>query len=189
MFAMLAWSIWNQRNKVRCQEPSCSLHLLAQNTKDLLQEFKLVQPIPPQPVAVPHARWKPPLVDFVKVNVDEAVFADKDKSIGIMKDSGITLALDIGFHKVVVEGDLKAVMMVLRKAMEIFTRDGLLFEDIRFSSTLFTKLHYSHTKRERNTVAYSLEKCDLHVSDVVVWMEDVPLNVVSVLQANLAHIH
>lgn len=36
MFAMLAWSIWNQRNKVRCQEPNCSLHLLAQIAKDLL---------------------------------------------------------------------------------------------------------------------------------------------------------
>nr|POE46101.1 hypothetical protein CFP56_34159 [Quercus suber] len=82
MFAMLAW---NQRNKVRRQEPSCSLHLLAQTAKDLLQEFKSVQPIPPQPVAVPRARWKPPSEDFVKVNVDGAVFADEDKSgIGIV---------------------------------------------------------------------------------------------------------
>nr|POE46102.1 hypothetical protein CFP56_34160 [Quercus suber] len=82
MFAMLAW---NQRNKVRRQEPSCSLHLLAQTAKDHLQEFKSVQPIPPQPVAVPRARWKPPSEDFVKVNVDGAVFADEDKSgIGLV---------------------------------------------------------------------------------------------------------
>lgn len=85
MFAMLAWSIWNQRNKVRRQEPNCSLHLLAQIAKDLLWEFKSVQPIPPQPVVVPCARWKPPSDDFVKVNVNRAVFADEDKSgIGIV---------------------------------------------------------------------------------------------------------
>ena len=29
LFAMLAWSIWNQCKKVRRQEPNCLLHLLA----------------------------------------------------------------------------------------------------------------------------------------------------------------
>lgn len=44
-----------------------------------------MQPIPPQPIVVPRARWKPPSVDFVKVNVNRAVFADEDKSgIGIV---------------------------------------------------------------------------------------------------------
>lgn len=85
MFAMLAWAIWNQHNNVRRQEPSCSLHLLAQTSKDLLQEFKSMQPIPPPLVAVPHARWKPPSADFVKINVDEVVFTDEDKSgIGVV---------------------------------------------------------------------------------------------------------
>ena len=68
-------------------------------------------------------------------------------------------------------------------------QEGFLIEDIRFSLRLFTKLHYSHTKREGNIVVHSLARYALHVFDVVVWMEDVPLNVISVLQADLAHIH
>ena len=129
MFAMLAWVIWNQRNKVRLQQPSYSLHLLAQTTRDLLQEFKSVQPIPSPPVVVRCARWKPPLVDLVKINIDGVVFPDENKSgigvvirnhegqvlasqslklhqvysLGVIEamavHSGITLASEIGFHK------------------------------------------------------------------------------------------
>ena len=44
-----------------------------------------MQPNPPPPVAVLRARWKPPSADFVKINVDEAVFTNKDKSsIGVV---------------------------------------------------------------------------------------------------------
>ena len=103
--------------------------------------------------------------------------------------SGIILASDIGFHKVVVEGDSKVVMMVLQQGREILKPNGLLIEDIRLSSTIFTQLHYSHTKREGDKVAYSLARYALHVFDVVVWIEDVPPQVVSILQADLANIH
>ena len=127
-----------------------------------------MQPIPPPPVAILHACWKPPSVDFVKINVDGAVFPDENKfgigvvirnhegqvlasqslklhqaySPGLIEDivvySGIILASDIGFHKVVVEGDSKVVMMVLQHGREILKPNGLLIEDIRLSSTIFT---------------------------------------------------
>ena len=44
-----------------------------------------MQPIPPPLVAVLRPCWKPPLVDFVKINVDRAVFHDENKSgIGVV---------------------------------------------------------------------------------------------------------
>lgn len=44
-----------------------------------------MQPILPHLVVVLWACWKPPSKDFVKVNVDGAVFANEDKSgIGIV---------------------------------------------------------------------------------------------------------
>ena len=87
------------------------------------------------------------------------------------------------------ENDSKAVVTVLQKGIEILTHDGLLVEDIRFSLRHFTKSHYSQIKREGNMVAHSLARYALHVSDVVVWMEGIPSNVVSVLQADLAHFY
>ena len=38
----------------------------------------------------------------------------------------------------------------------------------------FSKLHYSHVKRERNIVAHVLAHFALTVLDYSVWMEDVP---------------
>ena len=44
-----------------------------------------MQSIPLPPVVVPRARWKPPSADFVKINVDEVVFLDENKSgIGVV---------------------------------------------------------------------------------------------------------
>ncbi|KAL0000463.1 hypothetical protein SO802_014244 [Lithocarpus litseifolius] len=121
MFAMLAWAIWIQRNKVLAS-----------------QSLKL------------HQAYIPGVIEAIAVH------------------SGITLASDIGFHKAVVEGDSKVVMTVLQQGREILTPDGLLIEDIRLSSTLFTQLHCSHNNRESNKVAYSLAKYTLHVSKAVV---------------------
>ena len=88
-----------------------------------------MQPIPSPPVVVPCARWKPPSADLVKININGVVFPDENKSgIGVVIrnhegqvlasqslklhqvyspgvieamaiHSGITLASEIGFHK------------------------------------------------------------------------------------------
>ena len=66
----MVWSIWSQRNQIRLHQPSCSSHLLDQNSKDCLEEFQVVkprlkppnQPPPPLPVfnRIPHllSCWK-----------------------------------------------------------------------------------------------------------------------------------
>ena len=38
----------------------------------------------------------------------------------------------------------------------------------------FSKLHYSHVKRERNMVAYVLAFFTLNISNYSAWMEDAP---------------
>lgn len=52
----------------------------------------------------------------------------------------------------------------------------------------FTKLLYSHNKRDGNKFAHSLARHSINVDDddYVVWMEDVPLPLVSIVQADIA---
>ena len=50
----------------------------------------------------------------------------------------------------------------------------------------FTKLLYSHNKRDGNKLAYSLAQHSINVDDYVVWMEDVLPPLVSIVQANIA---
>ena len=43
LFAMIAWSIWTQRNQVRLAQLNVNLHLLAQVSKDWHEEFMALQ--------------------------------------------------------------------------------------------------------------------------------------------------
>ena len=58
---------------------------------------------------------------------------------------------------------------------EVPSTSGLLIVDVRrFSNIFFSELRYSHTKKEGNKVAHNLIRYALHISDYIVWMEDVP---------------
>ena len=47
---------------------------------------------------------------------------------------------------------------------------------------------YSHTKREGNTVAHNLAQLAVNFSNCVIWMEDVPCDVMTSYHADLADI-
>lgn len=55
----------------------------------------------------------------------------------------------------------------------VLSCNGLLIEDNRRCSTLFNQLSYSHIKRKCNKVAHSLARYVAHISDFLVWIEDV----------------
>ena len=60
-----------------------------------------------------------------------------------------------------------------------------MLDEIRNKVNFFTKLHYSHVKREGNIVAHKLARHVICVSDIVVWMEDVPLPLFSVVLVDI----
>ena len=65
---------------------------------------------------------------------------------------------------------------------------GLLMPDSLTLSAGFSKLSYSHTKREGNIVAHNLAKLAVNFTNCVISMEDVPSDVLSSYQADLAGI-
>ena len=79
--------------------------------------------------------------------------------------------------------------MVIIKALEEehnpLSPIGPLIADAKFNSHFFTHLLYSHTKRECNSVAHGLARLAVNIPDFLVWMEDVPPQFHSVLQADL----
>lgn len=74
----------------------------------------------------------------------------------------------------------------LRSGNESLTPYSLLLEDVRVGSNSFAQLCYSYVKREGNKVTHSLARFAVNVSNFLVWMEDVPLQFLSVLQVDLA---
>ena len=127
LFSVTVWKIWTLRNQVRINQPCCSPNQLANIAKELLTEFQAVQqPSLPQSTSI-QVRWRAPILDMIKVNLDVALF-NREQNSGI----GVVMA------------------------------------------RCFSKLHYSHVKREGNMVAHVLARFVLNVSDYSVWMEDVP---------------
>ena len=63
-----------------------------------------------------------------------------------------------------------------------------LIQDAIVFSSLYTKLLYTHCRRDGNKLAHSLARYSINVSDYVAWMEEVPLPLVSIAQHDLANL-
>ena len=66
---------------------------------------------------------------------------------------------------------------------------GLLIDDVKRVANSFVRLLYSYVKRNGKRVAHSLAKNTLRIPDFQVWMEDIPLHIVSILQLDVVELH
>ena len=78
---------------------------------------------------------------------------------------------ELGFDRVAVEGDLSIVMNCLKTSLSSY---GLFISDACVFENFFSKLSYSHVKREDNKIAHYLAKLVVNYPDNIIWMEDVP---------------
>ena len=98
----------------------------------------------------------------------------------------LSFASEIGFRRAVLEGESLAMINALKERVSLLTPTGLLIEDVKILSQRFDQLLYSHTKRDGNQVAHSLTKYVIRILDFFfLWMEDVPPQLHSILQADL----
>ncbi|XP_065619309.1 uncharacterized protein LOC136063207 [Quercus suber] len=98
LLAYTAWTVWNQRNKVRLNLQACPMHHVAEQAAELLAQYKANTEASGTHVRSNGNggyRWRAPQAGFVKVNFDGAVFDDANKSgVGVViRDSyGAVLA-------------------------------------------------------------------------------------------------
>ena len=145
----------------------------------------------------------------MKINCDGATFKEQNKSgvgVVICDENGMVLAsmakqipqlytaleveamaasttlsfaTQLGFHRGILESDSLVLVLALIKNSTYLSTDGLLLDDIRFYASFFG------VKREGNKVAHKLAKHALCNSDFLVWMEDVPPPIRSVVQDDM----
>ena len=99
----------------------------------------------------------------------------------------MSFAAEIGITKAVLEGDSLTIKNALSSDHLSLATFGLILNDVKFSAENFDQLHYSHVKRECNTLAHCLARHAFDISDFLVWMEDIPPQFSDVLQADLAN--
>ncbi|KAK9988593.1 hypothetical protein SO802_028832 [Lithocarpus litseifolius] len=137
-FAITVWSIWNQRNRVRLNQPTNALRKIAHLYKVWLTEFKARQELGSNDIEAIAAGW------------------------------ALSFALEVGVKRAVLEGESLVVMKGLMEAERPLAPLGLLLKEAKNLSQKFDELLYSRTKREGNTLAHSLARHATGIPDFLV---------------------
>ena len=85
MFAIVAWFVWNRKNKLRLKEPSLNKSKIFSAAAQYLSEFQLkfLMKVAKSPAI--KSKWSPPLGESYKTNYDGAVFEDlSEAGIGVV---------------------------------------------------------------------------------------------------------
>ena len=85
LFAVVAWFIWNHRNRLRLNEKGMATDKILTTAKEYLLDFQLkfLQTVTNPSKA--RIRWRPPLGELYKTNYDGAVFRESgEASIGVV---------------------------------------------------------------------------------------------------------
>ena len=163
-----------------------------------------------------HTRWKPPDRDYYKVNYDGAIFEQQGKvglGIVIRNSNGEVMAsmsqlvqlpitvsqveamaarkatefaLEIGFDKIILEGDSKIVYKDLMNNGSSLALHGHLIQDVKVLVPLFSSICFSHVSQTGNQAAHSLARRAILSENLNVQMEDVPPDILDVIQADFS---
>uniref|UniRef100_A0A7N2MFF8 RNase H type-1 domain-containing protein n=1 Tax=Quercus lobata TaxID=97700 RepID=A0A7N2MFF8_QUELO len=160
LFAVMVWSIWSQQNQIRLHQPSCNSHLLAQTSKDRLEEFQAIQlSLKPRTVfsesnfsgaGVVIRNHQGFVIASLLQNFSQAFAPLEVEVLAAARD--LEFAAELGIKHTVLEGDSLMLIQALKNGYVDLSPCGLLLDDVRYRSNFFTPLHYSHVKREGNKV-------------------------------------
>ena len=161
-----------------------------------------------------HTRCKPSNKDFYKVNYDGAVFEDQGRaSLGVIIQNSdrevmasmsqqvqlpttvsqvealatrkvAKFTLEIGVNKIVLEGDSEIVYKDLKNNGPSLALHGHLIQDVKALFPLFSSICFSHVSRVGNKAAHSLTRRTILSQNLNVWMEDVPPDILDVIQSD-----
>ncbi|XP_075655031.1 uncharacterized protein LOC142625226 [Castanea sativa] len=178
LFAVIAWRIWNQRNRVRINQPAEALHQLAYLSKVWLDDYQGRQVILATQVQQSRQsknHWKPPPSELYKINFDGAIFPhDKKSGVGVViRDhrGRVIASCSKLVHQQLSSNEIEAFAAgwALSFALDVGVKRAILEGD---SLSVIKGL-----MEERLLVP-------LGIPDFLVWIEEVPPQFQSVLQAN-----
>ncbi|KAL0008491.1 hypothetical protein SO802_009993 [Lithocarpus litseifolius] len=97
----------------------------------------------------------------------------------------VKFALELGFDNIFLKGDSKVLIKLLNSSNRSLAPFGHIINDILFLALRFSCFSVAHVCRQCNKISYSLARRAIFSSPLSVWMEDVPPNHSSVIQADL----
>ena len=94
---------------------------------------------------------------------------------------------EIGITEAVLEGDSELIINSLKVGGQSIASVEPLLQDAIVFSNCYSKLLYSHCRREGNRLTHNLARYSINVSNYVVWMEEVPNPLFTVVQQDVTN--
>ena len=203
MIASQLWIRRNKLRVGDCVAPLVKIVGLA--TDCLLEFQSAQSSPQPHSKPVLASRWSPPPPGWVKINFDGATFNDRNLAglAGVIRnDRGLVMATftqtiplpisvemvevlaarnalvsaqDLNLTQVQLEGDSEIIINALSSGGRDSSSYGHILKDIKFLSSAFQCLSFSHTCRQGNKLAHCLARSACNFSPFQVWMEQIPL--------------
>ena len=163
-----------------------------------------------------HTRWKPPDQGSFEVNYDGAILVAQGRaSLGVVirNSNGavmasltqqipnpttmaqvealaarraVEFALEIGITSTIFEGDSDIIIKDLNGLEPPLALNRHLIQDVKLLESFFNCISFVHVRHQRNNVAHALARRALNSPSLMVWMEDVPLDIFYFVQADFA---
>ena len=153
-----------------------------------------------------HTKWTAPAPNTYKINYDGALSnADNKSRIGVFASlvqqldqayqpveiealaacKAVEFGSELGLYRATVEGDSVLVVKALKCKDNGLAPYGHLINNVSLFSGSFSKLSYSHIRRDDNKVAHSLARLTLTTPSCTMWMENVPSCTLLFVQVDL----
>ena len=204
LFIVVAWLIWNRRNKIHFNEQHMPPEKILEAVVALLTEFHGNSVERSKKKVVRTHRWAPPVAGVYKVNYDGAYFADEEKAgirVMVRNELGQVMGSlaekiempatveileamvarramlfmeELGLRYAVFEGDSELVVNALVGHCPDRASIGHIIKDCKSLRGLFQTYSFSHVRRQGNGVAHALARRARMSFPLTVWMESVP---------------
>ena len=100
----------------------------------------------------------------------------------------LVFAKELRFERVMVEGDSEIIVKAIREKSLLSLVLGHILEDIHVLSSSFSSISFHHIKHMGNCVAHHLAHRSF-CNPLLVWMEEVPPNIVDIYNYDLSLLH
>ncbi|KAK2407645.1 Ribonuclease H superfamily protein [Trifolium repens] len=194
-FAMTAWSLWHKRNVQLWEGKIETSDQVLARAQGVLQAWQQAQEVcnrsPSTRAQVQQVTWYPPPVNYVKCNIDAAIFSpEKKTSMGacvrnedgqfitamsvhtsaVMTPAeaeawalqqGIMWMAMLGYRNVIFELDCKTVVDDIDSSKDNHSEYGLLIEDCKSMLSPHSNYVVAFTRRQANGSAHALARAAL----------------------------
>ena len=95
----------------------------------------------------------------------------------------LILAKELQFNSIVLEGDSAIITQALQAEELSLASFGNIIVEAQSYAKTFHSFKVNHTNQRGNSVAYKLARHARHINGLVVWMEEIPPHLISILLA------